>query len=108
MSFNINEVSSGMLSEIKGAVAEDWPQVKATAERFLQNKKDRLALLAELRIKGELSQAKFESRLQDEKLILEAELNALAVLSKAIAQNAANAALEILGKAVTAAISAAL
>lgn len=108
MSFNINEVSSGMLSAIKGAVAEDWPQVKATAERFLQNKQDRLALLAELRIKGELSQAKFESRLQDEKLILEAELNALAVLSKAIAQNASNAALEILGKAVTAAISAAL
>ena len=108
MSFNINEVSSGMLSAIKGSVAEDWPQVKTTAERFLQNKKDRLALLAELRIKGELSQAKFESRLQDEKLILEAELNALAVLSKAIAQNAANAALEILGKAVTAAISAAL
>ena len=108
MSFNINEVSSGMLSAIKGAVAEDWPQVKTTAERFLQNKKERLALLAELRIKGELSQAKFESRLQDEKLILEAELNALAVLSKAIAQNAANAALEILGKAVTAAISAAL
>jgi len=108
MSFNINEVSSGMLSAIKGAVAEDWPVVKATAERFLQNKKERLSLLAELRIKGELSQAKFESRLQDEKLILEAELNALAVLSKAIAQNAANAALDILGKAVTAAISAAL
>jgi hypothetical protein len=108
MSFNINEVTSGMLSAIQGAVAEDWPEVKATAERFLQNNKERLALIAELRIKGELSQVKFESRLQDEKLILEAELNALAVLSKAIAQNAANAALEIVGKAVTAAISAAL
>lgn len=108
MSFNINEISTEMLSAIKGVVAEDWPEVKATAEHFLHNKKERLALIAELRIKGELSQAKFESRLLDEKLILEAELNALSVLSKAIAQNAANAALEILGKAVNAAISAAL
>jgi hypothetical protein len=108
MSFNIDVVAAGMLSAVKGAVAEDWPQVKSTAERFLQNKKERLTLIAELRIKGEITQAKFESRLLDEKLILEAELNALAVLSKAIAQNAANAALDILGKAVNAAISAAI
>ncbi len=107
MSFNMNEVLSDMLSAIKGAVAENWPEVKSTAEQFLQNREERLTLLAELRIKGDISQTKFDSRLLDEKLILEAELNALAVLSKAIAQNAANAALEILGKAVKAAISAA-
>jgi hypothetical protein len=104
MSFNINEVSSDMLSAIKGAVAENWPEVKSTAEQFLQNREERLTLLAELRIKGDISQVKFDSRLLDEKLILEAELNALAVLSKAIAQNAANAALEILENAVKAAI----
>jgi hypothetical protein len=108
MSFNINEVSSDMLSAIKGAVAENWPEVKSTAEQFLQNREERLTLLAELRIKGDISQVKFDSRLLDEKLILEAELNALAVLSKAIAQNAANAALEILENAVKAAISAAI
>lgn len=108
MSFNINDVSTDMLSAIKGVVDDNWPKVKSTADQFFQNRKERLELLAVLRIKGEISQEKFESRLQDEKLILEAELNALAVLSKAIAQNAANAALEILGKAVSTAISAAV
>jgi len=108
MSFNINEVSSDMLSAIKGVVDDNWPTVKSTAAQFLQNRKERLELLAELRIKGEINQEKFESRLLDEKLILEAELNALAVLSKAIAQNAANAAIEILEKAVATAISAAI
>jgi hypothetical protein len=108
MKFDINEVLSQMLAAIKGEVDSNWNKVKDTANQFLQNKKDRLELLADLRIKGDISQEKFDSRLQDEKLLIEAELNAIAVISKAIAQNAANAAIDILGKAVKAAISAAI
>lgn len=104
MNFNMNEVLSGMLSAIQGTVTDHWDEVKSTANQFLQRKKERLKLMAELRISGELSQEKFESRLEDEKLILEAELNALAVISKAIAQKAVNAAMDILDKAVKAAI----
>lgn len=37
--------------------------------------------------------------------MLEAELNALAVVSKAVVQKAANAAIDVLSKAVNAAIS---
>lgn len=108
MNFDINEVLADMLSAIKGTVADNWNEVKPTANQFLQRKKERLELLAELRINGELSQEKFESRLLDEKLIVEAELHAIAVISKAIAQNAANAAIEILEKAVKTAIEAAI
>lgn len=108
MEFDINEVLSGMLSAIKETVEDYWDDVKSTASQFLQRKKERLELIAELRIKGELSQEKFESRLKDEELIVEAELNAIAVVSKAIAQKAANAAMDILVKAVKAVISAAL
>ena len=108
MSFNINEIASDMLSAIKGAVADNWDEVKTTSLQFLQRRKERLQLLAELRISGELSQEKFESRLSDEKLIVEAELNALAVISKAIAQKAANAAIDVLVKAVNTAIKTAL
>ncbi|MCK5170787.1 MAG: hypothetical protein KAQ75_12995 [Bacteroidales bacterium] len=108
MDFDINEVLSDMLSAIKGTVEDNWDEVKSTASQFLQRKKERLELLAELRIAGELSQEKFESRLKDEKLIVEAELHAIAVISKAIAQKAANAAMDILVKAVTAVISAVL
>ena len=104
MNFDINEVLSNMLSEIKGTVEDNWDEVKSTANQFLQRKKERLELLAELRINGELSQEKFESRLKDEKLIVEAELHAIAVISKAIAQKAANAAMEIFEQAVKVAI----
>lgn len=105
MSFNINQVLSEMLGAIKGTVEDNWDEVKDIADQFLQRKKARLELMAELRITGDLSQKKFESRLKDEKLILEAELNALAVVSKAIVQKAANAAIDVLTKAVNTAIS---
>jgi len=108
MNFDINEVLADMLVAIKGTVADNWSDVKSIANQFLQHRKERLELLAELRIKGELSQDKFESRLLDEKLIVEAELNAIAVISKAIAQKAANAAIEIFNKAVKTAIGAVL
>ena len=106
MKFDIDEVLSEMLAAIKGTVEDNWSEVKSTANQIFQRKRERLELLAELRIKGEISQEKFESRLSDEKLIVEAELHAIAVISKAIAQKAANAAMEILEKAVKTAISA--
>ena len=106
MNFDINEVLAEMIAAIKDTVADNWNEVKSTANQMLQRKKERLELLAELRISGDLSQEKFESRLADEKLIVEAELHAIAVLSKAIAQKAANAAIEILEKAVKIAIKA--
>jgi len=105
---NMNEVLADMLSAMKGAVGDHWNEVKEVADQLLQRRKERLELLAELRIAGELSQEKFESRLLDEKLVAEAELNAEAVISKAVAQKAANAALEILQKAVNTAIEVAL
>lgn len=108
MAFDINETLADMLSAIKNVVSDNWDEVKSTANQFLNRKKERLQLLAELRITGELSQEKFESRLQDEKLIAEAELHAIAVISKAIAQKAANAAIDVLQKAVKTAISAAI
>jgi len=108
MNFDINETLANMLGAIKGTVADNWPEVKSTANQFLQRKKERLELIAELRISGDLSQDKFESRLGDEKLIAEAELHAIAVISKAIAQKAANAAMDVLKKAVKGAIDSIL
>ena len=105
MKFDINKVVSDMLCAIKGTVEDGWEEVKVVSDQFLQRKKERLELIAELRITGDISQEKFESRLKDEKLILEAELNALAVISKAMVQKAANAAVDILSNAVNTAIS---
>ena len=108
MNFDINSVLADMLSAMKGTVGDKWEEVKSVANLFLEHSKERLELIAELRITGELTQEKFESRLLDEKLIVEAELNAVKVISKALAQKAANAAIEVVEKAVGTAIIAAL
>lgn len=105
MKFNIDETLKDMLASMKGVASEHWKDVEDTASSFFRRRKERLEMLATMRINGELSQEKFESRLKDEKLILEAELNALAVLSKAITQKAVNAAMDTLEKAVSKAIS---
>jgi len=105
---NMNEVITDMLAAMKSSVSHHWKEIKESMHQFLAARKARFELLAELRISGELSQEHFESRLQDEKLIAEAEMQALEVISKAMAQNAANAAIDIFQKAVGAAIKTVL
>lgn len=108
MNFDINEVLFLMTDAIKQNVAENWEEVKQPTNAFLQNRKERLALLADLLINKEITQKRFESRMEDEKLIAEAQLHAIAVISKAIAQKAANAAIDIFQKAVMAAVNLAI
>jgi len=105
MKFDINEVISEMVAAVKDVVGENWNEVLTVANQFLQNRKERLELLAELRISGDISKKRFESRLKDETLIAEAEFHAIAVISKAVAQKAANAAMEVLENAVKTAIN---
>lgn len=105
---NMNEVITDMLAAMKSSVSHHWKEIKESMQQFLAARKARFELLAELRISGELSQEHFESRLQDEKLIAEAEMQALEVISKAMAQKAANSAIDIFQKAVGAAIKTVL
>lgn len=104
MEFDLNEVFADMINAVKTNVKEDWPLVRDSAADFLESKKLRLSLLAELRISGEISKKTFDSRLEDEKKILESELHAVVVITKVAAQNAANAAIDILSKAVETAL----
>jgi hypothetical protein len=104
MAFDINETVAQMLGAVKTTVKDNWSIVKETANTFLQTRKDRLELLASLRLSDEISQEFFLKRVADEKKILESELHAVAIITKAVAQKAANAALDVLSKAVSKAI----
>src|SRR5688572_526701 len=101
MEFDINEVVAQMLGAVKASVKDDWKLVKESANAFLQARKDRLELLASLRLNNEISQKFFLKRLDDEKKIFESELHAVAILTKAMAQRAANAAIDVLSTAVS-------
>ncbi|MFZ4549851.1 MAG: hypothetical protein ACOYN4_20550 [Bacteroidales bacterium] len=105
MNLDINAVFADMLSAVKGTVSNNRDKVETIAKQFLAQNKETLQLITGLRISGELSDEEFKSRLQDQKLVLEAQFNALEVVSKAIAQQVANAAIDVLEKAVIAVIS---
>ncbi len=108
INFDIKDTITQMLGVVKQTTGENWKDVKEFANQFLENRKERLKMLAELKISGDLDNEKFLSRVEDEKLVFEAELNALACVSKAIAQRAVNGAIDVFHQAVQKAIGAVL
>lgn len=104
MNFDINEVITNMANAVKGSVIEDWNSVKGDVTSYLNDRKNRLDLLAEMRISNEISDNFLQKRLADEKDMLISELHSIVLISKVIAQNAANAAIEVLTKAINIAL----
>ena len=105
MKFDIESTVKSMVSAAKGSVGDDAPEAKETAQQFLEMNKNRLAKLAQYRITGKLSAEDFKSRMEDERKMLEAQFNTMKIISKVMAQNAANAAIRVLEDAVQAALS---
>ena len=70
INFDLKDTFDEMLTSAKETAGESGKEAKGVATRFLQNRKERLQLLAELRLAGDLPEDKFMSRLEDEKLIL--------------------------------------
>ena len=105
MKIEINEILANMLNAMKISAKDDWSIVKKSANTFIQSKKDRLELLAILRISGEISEDFFVKRLEDEKEILASELHSIAIVNKILAQNAANAAFKVLENVVNTALN---
>lgn len=100
MKFDIDEVLTNMLGAVKKSLDTDWPFAKETTNDFFQSRKERLDLLTSLFLTKELSKEFYEARILDEKKILVSELHAIAIISKVMAQNAANAAFDVLEKAI--------
>src|SRR5258708_14056023 len=104
MAFDINEIIAQMLGAIKDTVKDNWNLVKDGANGYFEDHKSRLALFASLRLQNQISEDFFESRLADEEKILESELHSIAIITKAIPQKAANAAIDIFQAAITKAL----
>lgn len=104
MAFDINEVVAQMIGAIKDTAKENWKVVKNSANGYFQDHKSRLELLASLRLNKQISDEFFKSRIADEEKILESELHSIAIITKAVAQKAANAAIDIFQNAITKAL----
>ncbi|ASB48446.1 hypothetical protein [Alkalitalea saponilacus] len=100
--FNIDTTLREMADAIGDTISKDKEKIKEIIVKILNRRRERMKMLVELRITGDLTQQRFESRLEDEKKVLEAEFNAIAALNKAMVQKAVNAALDVLTKTVRA------
>jgi hypothetical protein len=104
MKLDINEILADMLNAMKGTMKDDWEVVKKAANNFMQTKKDRLELLANMRLSGDISEEFFEKRVVDEQEILISELHSIAIVNKVMAQNAVNAAFKVLESVISTAL----
>ena len=104
MKFDIESTVKSMLVAVKNSAGEDIKQVQETAGQFFEMNKARIGKLVQYRLTGKIDQDDFESRLEDEKKMLEAQFNTITVITKVMAQNAANAAIDVLNSAVKAAL----
>ncbi len=102
--FNFDAVAKDMLAAMKEVLCGNWPKVESAARQFVRGKERRFKLLSGSYLKGEITQQEFALYLEDEKRIFEAEIEALKVVSKALAQKVVNAAIDVFVKAVRAAV----
>lgn len=100
MGFNIDAVLAEMLGAVKDSVEGDWDDLQGYAKQIFENEKAMLAELAGQRLRGEINDDELQSELDDEKMTIEAELKALNVISQAMTQRAANAAMDVLYQAI--------
>lgn len=104
MSFNIDSTLKDMAAAVEGIVDKDQHKIGDYAKKIFDEEKQTLNQIALLRLGGQITDEEFQSELEDEKDTVRAQLLALKVLSKATAQKAANAALDVLYKSVIAAL----
>ncbi len=108
MGFDIDKVINDMTEAIRNVVKKDGGDIKQYANQILENEKDSLEEIGLVRLSGKISDEVFEREIEREKKVVEAELLTIQIMTKALAQKAVNAAIDVFVKAVRAALATAL
>jgi hypothetical protein len=104
MSFDIDETLDGMVGAVTGLVTGEWSGFEPCVKKALQAQKTAFERIGKLRLDNQITDQDVEEQLGFEKEALEAALIACRVQSKVAAQNAVNAAMDVLGGAIKAAL----
>lgn len=108
MDIDFEALIDGLTGAIRGSLESDLPEIKEYAEQIVEEEKETLQLLANLRQRGEITDEEFKSELEDQKGVVKNQFLAIGAMSTAAAQKAANAAIKFLGDAVLTAVKAIL
>lgn len=104
MNIDIIKIFSDMAKVAGQSLEADGAEIGLGMVNVLNNNKQSLAELAQGRIDGEINDEDFSAELAREKLIVEAEMITLEIAGKAAIQKAVNSAMDVLTKAVSAAM----
>lgn len=108
MSIDIGAILQDAVGVATKAVKDVAPQVEDFLREIGKGHEAAIRSLAEALASGDIDEATFQDEMDDEARTLEAELQAVAVLTKTIAQRAINAFRKALVDGIGAAIKAAI
>lgn len=108
MDIDLGAILQTALGAAGDAVRKRAPQVEDFLREIAHGHEGAIRSLAEALARGDIDEATFQSEMDDEAQTLQAELQAVAVMTKAIAQRAANAFRDALVGGILAAVKAAV
>lgn len=106
MSFNFESTFKSMVDAAKAELIKDSEQIRNQMKQILEDEKDRLKLIADIKLDPTATDAEFDVALKNEKAVLENAALALKIQVEATAQQAINAAINVLNVALKTAIKA--
>lgn len=106
MSFDFEATFESMVSAAQTELLEDTEQIRNQMKQILEDEKERLKLIAAIKLDPTATDAEFDTALENEKNVLENAALALEIQVRATAQQAINAAINVLNTALRAAVQA--
>ena len=104
MSFDIDQVLKDMTGAITDTVKEGVGDINSAVKEILDAEKESLQDLGEARLQKEIDDIVFNREIEREKKVVEAELLTIEIMTKASAQKAVNAALDVFVNALKVAV----
>lgn len=106
MSFDFEATFESMIDAAQTELLEDTEQIRNQMKQILEDEKDRLRLIADIKLDPTATEAEFDVALENEKDVLENATLALEIQVRVTAQQAINAAISVLNNALNTAIQA--
>jgi hypothetical protein len=104
MSFDFGSVAGEMVDAIKKNASDESGKISGYARTIVEKEKVILEELAQARLANDISEQEFKDEMEREKKVLQAELLTFEIMSKAMAQKAVNAAVNVFINAIKLAI----
>lgn len=108
MELDFDAMLDGLTGVLKDSLEQDIPAIKEYAKKIIDEEKEMLTQLGELRLTGAITDDEFKAELEGQKEVVKNQMLALGVMSAAASQKAANAAIDFLRETVLSAVKALL